>query len=329
MKFSIVIPVYNRPEEVEELLQSLCNQTYSNFEVLIIEDGSEKKCKQEVEKYSSVLNIKYFFKPNTGPGLSRNYGASHACGDIIVFFDSDCLIPPDYFSIVKDYLNNNKTDAYGGPDAAHISFTPVQKAISFSMTSFLTTGGIRGNKKSMEKFHPRSFNMGFTQEVFKQTNGFSEMRFGEDIDMSLRIMQAGFSTRLIAEAFVYHKRRTDLKKFFKQANNSGIARINLFKRHPKSLKIIHFFPAFFTMGTFAILLLSIFYPLAAVPIFLYILLLFFHSFSIYKNIKIALLSVAASFTQLFAYGLGFIRAFWQRIVLKRNEFHAFRNNFYK
>ncbi len=329
MKFSIVIPVYNRPEEVEELLQSLCNQTYSNFEVLIIEDGSEKKCKQEVEKYSSVLNIKYFFKPNTGPGLSRNYGASHACGDIIVFFDSDCLIPPDYFSIVKDYLNNNKTDAYGGPDAAHISFTPVQKAISFSMTSFLTTGGIRGNKKSMEKFHPRSFNMGFTQEVFKQTNGFSEMRFGEDIDMSLRIMQAGFSPRLIAEAFVYHKRRTDLKKFFKQANNSGIARINLFKRHPKSLKIIHFFPAFFTMGTFAILLLSIFYPLAAVPIFLYILLLFFHSFSIYKNIKIALLSVAASFTQLFAYGLGFIRAFWQRIVLKRNEFHAFRNNFYK
>ncbi|MDX1904303.1 MAG: glycosyltransferase [Thermonemataceae bacterium] len=330
--FSVIIPVFNRPDEVEELLASLSNQKCKNFETIIVEDGSNIPCEQIVEKYKKEIAISYFVKPNSGPGDTRNFGAKQAKGNYFVFFDSDCIIPENYFCEVNKVLQTDFVEAYGGADAAHHSFTPVQKAISYAMTSFFTTGGIRGGKTfNPKKFHPRSFNMGFSREVFELTKGFGTMRFGEDIDMSLRIKEAGFRTTLIKNAFVYHKRRTDFWKFFKQVHNSGIARINLYKRHSKSLKIVHFLPAFFTLGLFLLLIALFFVPILALsPVFLFSLLIFFDALLIKKNtFEVAYLAIQASFVQLIGYGTGFLKGFWRRIILRKPEFHSFTRNFYK
>lgn len=329
VKFSIIIPVYNRPDELKELLESLRNQTCKNFEIIVVEDGSTLKCDHLIEDYKSSLDIKYFFKSNSGPGQSRNYGSERAEGDYHVFFDSDCIIPFNYFEIVNKRLTDQAVDAYGGPDMAHPDFSPIQKAINYSMTSFFTTGGIRGGMKNEKKFHPRSFNMGFTREVFNTTHGFSKMRFGEDVDMSLRIIENGFTTTLIKEAAVYHKRRVDFRKFFKQVFNSGIARINLYKRHPQSLKMVHFLPATFTLGLVMLLMLSVFSFYFVVPIAIFILIIFLDSLRLTKNLKVALLSVISSFIQLVAYGMGFIKSFYKRLILRQDEFHAYKKNFYK
>lgn len=329
IKFSVIIPVYNRPDELKELLESLKNQTAKNFEVVIVEDGSTLKSESIVKDYQADLDIKYYFKPNSGPGQSRNYGSERAEGDYHVFFDSDCIIPERYFEIVNKRLSEEPVDAYGGPDMAHPDFTPIQKSINYSMTSFFTTGGIRGGMKDEKKFHPRSFNMGFTKEVFAKTKGFSEMRFGEDVDMSLRIIENNFSTTLIKDAAVYHKRRVDFKKFFKQVYNSGIARINLYKRHPQSLKIVHFLPASFLLGTILLLLLSFVSIYFLVPLGLFALIIFLDSLRLNKNVKVALLSIVSSFVQLSAYGIGFIKSFIKRLILGQGEFHAYKKNFYK
>jgi glycosyltransferase involved in cell wall biosynthesis len=328
-RFSIVVPVFNRPTEVEELLKSLTEQIFKDFEVIIVEDGSQETCKHIIEKYTVLLNIKYYEKPNSGPGLTRNYGAQRSTGETIIFFDSDCIIPAQYLDIVNSQLADNYTDAYGGPDRAHESFTPLQKAINYSMTSFLTTGGIRGGKKKLDKFFPRSFNMGYSRKVFETTKGFSTMRFGEDIDMSLRILGRGFTTQLIADAYVYHKRRTDFQKFYRQVFNSGIARINLYKRYPQSLKIVHLLPTIFTLGCLLLLLLSFFNAAFLIPIILFAFLIFVDSALQNKSVHIGLLSVPASFIQLCGYGGGFINAFCRRIILGNPEFDAFRKNFYK
>ena len=227
MRYSFIIPVYNRPEEVDELLNSLTRQTNKNFEVLIVEDGSSVPCKEVVDNYADRLDICYYFKSNSGPGQTRNYGAERGHGEYLIILDSDCILPEGYLAAVESELQRQKADAFGGPDRAHDSFTNIQKAINYAMTSFFTTGGIRGGKKKMDKFYPRSFNMGVRAEVYKALGGFSKMRFGEDIDFSIRIFQGGYACRLFPEAWVWHKRRTDLKKFFKQVHNSGIARINL------------------------------------------------------------------------------------------------------
>lgn len=314
---------------MEELLESLSKQTNKNFELIIIEDGSELKSNLIVEKFKSDFEINYFFKENGGPASARNYGMVKAKYDYFIFFDSDCLIPPNYFDIVSQSLDKNYVNAYGGPDAAHESFTPIQKAISYSMTSFFTTGGIRGGNEKMEQFKPRSFNMGFSRKVYEKTHGFSNMRFGEDVDMSLKILENGFSTKLIKEAFVYHKRRTDFRKFYKQVYNSGIARINLFTRHPNSLKVVHLFPAVFMIGTILLMMLGFVKWIFFTPILLYILLIFIDSLIINKTIHIAFLSVIASFIQLFGYGSGFLTAVWKRLIRNRKEFHAFKKNFYK
>jgi len=329
LKISIIVPVYNRPKELEELLESLNNQTNKSFEVIIVEDGSTLRSESVVEDFKKELDIKYFFKKNTGPGLSRNYGCEKADGDYSIFLDSDCVLPPDYFETVLGALINNDVDAFGGPDKAHKNFTKFQKAINYSMTSFLTTGGIRGGSEKLDKFHPRSFNMGFSTAVFKATQGFSSMRFGEDIDMSIRILRQGYKTRLIKDAFVYHKRRTNLRQFFKQVYNSGIARINLYKRHPESLKLVHFAPAFFCISTIALLLLSFFVlPWFLIPLLLHLLLLFFSSTIKNRSVIVGILTIFTSYTQLFGYGTGFIMAFWKRIVIRKDEFSAFRKNFY-
>lgn len=331
MLYSVVIPVYNRPEEVDELLLSLCEQSATNFEVIIVEDGSAVPCKEIVDKYADQLSIQYFFKPNSGPGTTRNYGAERSSGDYVLFFDSDCIIPPDYFKCVNEFLATNPIDAFGGPDRAHPSFTITQKAINYSMTSFFTTGGIRGGNEKMDKFFPRSFNMGISREVFNTTQGFSTMRFGEDIDMSIRILANNFKTALIKDAFVYHKRRTDLKKFFKQVFNSGMARINLYKMYPSSLKIVHLLPTTFVLGTLFLILLSLILlnPWVILPLIVYSLAVFIDSLIKNKNLSVAFISVLASFVQLFGYGTGFITAFWKRIVLGEANAIAFVKNFYK
>jgi len=304
---SFIIPVYNRPVEVKELLESMVLQTIQEFEVIIVEDGSDVKCESICEEFQSQLELKYFFKDNSGPGQSRNYGYERAKGNYCIFLDSDCVLPEKYFEIVQTALRAEYVDAFGGPDQAHSDFSVLQKAINYSMTSFFTTGGIRGNSEKLEKFHPRSFNMGYSRDVFNTTKGFSKMRFGEDIDMSIRILRNGFKTRLIKAAYVYHKRRTSFRQFFKQVFNSGIARINLYKRHPGSLKIVHFAPAVFTLGLVLLLLLSlVFSAVFLFPILLHMLILLIDSSIKNKSLTIGLMSVATSYVQLLGYGLGFI-----------------------
>lgn len=314
--YSIIIPVYNRPDEVKELLESLNNQTCSNFELVLVEDGSSRTSEEAVREYSEKLEIRYFFKPNTGRSDTRNYGMERATGNYFVFFDSDCIIPPDYFSIVTKNLKNNPADCFGGPDNAHESFSDLQKAINYSMTSFFTTGGIRGGKKQLEKFTPRTFNMGFSRKVYEAVGGFKDM-FGEDIDLSIRIREAGFSTRLIRDAFVYHKRRVDLRSFYRQVYVFGMARIDLYRLYPDSLKAVHALPAVFTAGSILLLLLSFFYIWAILPLAFYLLVIFTDSLIRNKNIKIAALSVLTGIIQLTGYGFGFIGAFIRKIILKQ------------
>ena len=328
MYFSIIIPLFNRPNELDELLLSLCNQTNKKFEVVIAEDGSTIKSDKVVEKYKDKLSIIYFEKPNSGPGLTRNKGAEKANYDWLIFFDSDCIIPKNYIESVTSFLNTNSVDAYGGPDAALSSFTPVQKAINYSMTSFFTTGGIRGGSKTLDKFYPRSFNLGVSRKAFDTLNGYGKMRFGEDIDFSLRLLQAGFKTSLIPDAFVYHKRRANLRQFFKQVFNSGIARIDLHLLHPGSLKLVHSLPACFVMGVAVILILSLFYPILLLLLISYSIIVFIDSLIKNRSIKVALCSIASSWVQLVGYGSGFISAFWNRLILKKGEYNAFEKKFY-
>ncbi len=337
MKYSVIVPVYNRPDEVRELLESLLRTGFKDFETVLVEDGSTVRCDAVVADYSDRMDVKYFMKENGGPGPARNLGAEKAKGQILLILDSDVIVPEGYFKAIEEELSIKDSDAFGGPDRAHESFTAVQKAINYSMTSFFTTGGIRGGKKKLDKFYPRSFNMGIKKGVFKSLGGFSKMRFGEDIDLSIRIFEGGHSCRLFPGAWVYHKRRTDFRKFFKQVHNSGIARINLYKKYPSSLKLVHLLPAAFTVGTVLLLLISLFWPWALGPIFLYALAILVDSFAknslegtgITQSLKIALLSIWASFVQLFGYGTGFIRAWWNRCVMGRGEMEAFKKNFYK
>jgi GT2 family glycosyltransferase len=321
MFFSVIIPLYNRPQEIDELLATLTKQTYTQFEVLVIEDGSVNDAKAVVGKYANQLDLRYFVKPNEGQGFTRNYGFERAKGDYFVIFDSDCLIPEDYLEIVKDYLYEHDLDAYGGPDAAHESFTPVQKAISYAMTSPFTTGGIRGNKKHIGQFHPRSFNMGVSREVWEKVGGFILTRLGEDIEYSIRIHENGFKIGLIPAAKVFHKRRTSFAQFYKQLHFFGRARINIYKHFPSELKLVHFFPALFTLGLLFTLVFNVLYPPLAyicnIMILIYFGMIFLHSWSVNKSIKVAYLSVIAAFIQLTAYGLGFIQDFVKRVVLKQ------------
>ncbi|EDM38665.1 b-glycosyltransferase, glycosyltransferase family 2 protein [Pedobacter sp. BAL39] len=321
MFFSIIIPLYNRPQEIDELLNSLTKQTYLQFEVLVIEDGSKNDAKVIVDRYADRLDVRYFFKPNEGQGFARNYGFERAKGDYFVIFDSDCLIPGDYLETVKDYLFDHNLDAYGGPDAAHQTFTPVQKAISYAMTSPFTTGGIRGNKKHMGQFHPRSFNMGVSREVWENVGGFILTRLGEDIEYSIRIHKSGYKIGLIPAAKVFHKRRTSFAQFYKQLHFFGRARINIYKHFPSELKLVHFFPAAFTCFVMFTLIINIVYwPLAYLCNFillLFLMLNFFHSWQVNKSIKVAFLSVIAAFIQLTAYGLGFMQDFIKRVVFKQ------------
>ena len=330
--YSFIIPLYNRPDEIDELLESLTHQTYSNFEVVIVEDGSKISGKDVVQSYEGRLGIQYHYKENGGQGFARNYGMERAKGDYFIILDSDVIVPEDYLAITNAHLNEHDLDAWGGPDAAHESFTAVQKAISYSMTSLFTTGGIRGKKKHVGTFHPRSFNMGLKKEVFKNTGGFQITRLGEDIIFSLKIIEQGYKTGLIPEAHVFHKRRTDLKRFFNQISFFGRSRINIAKFYPKELKLIHFFPAVFLIAFVSAIILAFFgflvfsnsayqnvffLPIAAFAV--YACLIFIDALVQTKSLKIAFLGVIASFIQLLAYGKGFIADYLKRIVLSKDH----------
>lgn len=305
-KYSVIVPIYNRPDEMTELLESLTLQTYKDFEVLIVEDNSPNKSDQVAEAYKDRLDVRYFFIPDTDRSYRRNFGMEQAKGDYFILYDSDCLIPSGYFEAVEAGLKSEPADCFGGPDNADDSFSDMQKAVNYSMTSFFTTGGIRGGAKQMEKFNPRSFNMGISRKAFEVTKGFRSM-IGEDIDFSLRVRENGMETKLYRDAFVYHKRRVDLRRFFLQVNTFGKSRIVLTKAHPGSLKAVHTLPVFFVLGHVLLLLLAIFRsPLWLLLIALYVLLLFTDSWIKNKRLKIAFLSVATAYTQLFGYGMGFL-----------------------
>lgn len=330
MKYSFIVPVYNRPDEVDELLESLEGQTLKDFEVVVVEDGSDKPCKDVCDRHADVLDIHYYIKPNSGPGQSRNYGAERAGGEYLIVLDSDVVLPEGYLAAVDKELQDSPADAFGGPDRAHPSFTDTQKAISYSMTSFYTTGGIRGGNKKLDKFYPRSFNMGIRRETYMSLGGFSRMRFGEDIDFSIRIFKAGCRCRLFPEAWVWHKRRTDFRKFWRQVYNSGIARINLYKKYPESLKIVHLLPMVFTVGVAYLLLLAAIGLLwALLPLALYAAAIFLDSSTVNRSLVVGALSVVSAFVQLLGYGCGFINAWWRRCVLGKDEFSAFEKTFYK
>ena len=322
MVFSIIVPVYNRPDEVSELLESLSKQTFADFELVLVEDGSTKPCANEVEAFRTTMPIQYIVKENTGRSDTRNIGMQHTRGDYFIFFDSDCIIPPPYLETVNRLLRDNYADCFGGPDSEHPTFSTMQKAVNYAMTSFWTTGGIRGGKvgarftRPMEKFKPRTFNMGFSREVYDKVGGFKDM-FGEDIDLSIRINQAGFTTKLYREAFVYHKRRVSLKRFYKQVHIFGQARINLFKLHPSSLKLVHTLPALFVIGSIAIVLAAIFLS-SSFLLFpaVYLFILFFDALVRTKHPVIACLSVITSLIQLYGYGCGFLKSFIEKIILR-------------
>lgn len=326
---SLIIPVYNRPEEINELLNSLTTQTNNDFEVIIVEDGSAIPCDKQIDSFRNKLDISYFVIPNGGPGNARNYGAFQASGEYLIVLDSDCILPPGYIAAVRKSLKETHADAFGGPDKASDSFTDVQKAINYSMTSFFTTGGIRGGKKKMDKFYPRSFNMGIRRDVYEKLKGFSPMRFGEDIDFSIRLFKNGYKVCLFPEAWVYHKRRTDWKKFFRQVYNSGIARINLYIKYPDSLKLVHLLPAVFTAGVLFFIIGSFFCIWSLLPLLLYALIIATDATIQNKSLKIGLLAVVASYTQLLGYGCGFWDACWNRLILRKKEFSAFEKTFYK
>ncbi len=310
LSYSIIIPVYNRPEELDELLASIQHQEFlGSFEVCIIEDGSDLKSNLIVEKYTNKLSITYFEKENSGPGDSRNFGMKQANGNYFIILDSDVILPKNYLSIIDKQLELNFTDAFGGPDAAHPNFTPLQKAINYSMTSFLTTGGIRGKKNGFGTFQPRSFNMGLSKTAFEKTKGFSDMRAGEDIDLTFRLWEEGFKTQLIEEAFVYHKRRNSIAGFFKQTFEFGTARPILNKKYPQSAKLTYWFPSLFILGfDLSILLLIFGYWQLAILYVAYFVFVYADSTVKNRDFKVGFLSIFTSLTQFIGYGLGFLES---------------------
>jgi len=310
-KFSVIIPVYNRPQEVKEILRSLATQTVKDFEVIIVEDGSTIRCEDVVDIFRDQLRIDYFFKPNTGPGPSRNAGFARANGNYFVVFDSDCILPSNYFAIVIKALEEYNWDAWGGPDKPHEDFTLRQRAMGYTMSSLLTTGGIRGGKKHLGWFQPRSFNMGISRKVFEATKGFNFDRFAEDIEFSIRMKKAGFNVGLIPDAFVYHKRRIDFKQFFNQVYNFGRGRALIGRVHPQEIKITHWFPTFFFLGSIVLLILPLIshqlFLLGASLFVLYLTAIFLHALIKNQDFRVAILAVPAALCQLYGYGLGFLK----------------------
>ena len=331
MYFSIIIPVYNRPDEINELLESLLQSTYTDdYEIVIVEDGSTITCEEVVAKYSNSINISYYYKENSGPGDSRNFGMQEAKGDYFIIFDSDCIIPKQYLNEVEKELKSNYVDCFGGPDKALKSFSNIQKAINFAMTSFLTTGGIRGGSEKLNKFQPRSFNMGISKKAFIDSNGFGNIHPGEDPDLSIRLWKLGYETRLFSSAYVYHKRRIDWDKFSIQVSKFGKARPILNSWYPEYSKITYWFPSLFVLGFLvSFVLLFALFDWALKFYFAYFVLIFIVSSIQNRNPLIGILSVVAVWKQFFGYGFGFLKSFFKINILKKEPQVAFPELFFK
>lgn len=331
MVFSFIIPVYNRPDEIKELLDSLTQLNYTKpFEIVIVEDGSQVDCKDVISQFVSSLDISYFYKSNSGPGDSRNYGMKRAKGDYFIILDSDCIIPSNYLNEVEKALSIDYVDCFGGPDAALDSFSDIQKAINFTMTSFLTTGGIRGGSEKIDKFQPRSFNMGLSKKAFEASSGFGNIHPGEDPDLSIRLWNLGFQTKLIKEAYVYHKRRIDWDKFYIQVNKFGKARPILNYWYPKYAKVTYWFPTLFILGFILAAILMLFNYKTLIQLYvLYFIALFLLSLFKNRNLKIAFFSIKASIIQFYGYGKGFLESFFNIFILKKTPEMAHPELFFK
>jgi glycosyltransferase involved in cell wall biosynthesis len=323
MRYSIIVPVYNRPQEIDELLSSLAVQRFKDFEVLIIEDGSSIPSAEIVEKYKNALTIRYFMNAKAGPSPQRNFGFEQVNGQYMILFDSDLIVPAEYFEILERELAARPLDAFGGSDRAHPSFTTLQKAINYTMTSFITTGGIRGNKQHVGKFHPRSFNMGLTKQVYQTIGGFIDMHPGEDIDFSIRIIKAGFQVGLIHNAYVFHKRRATIKQFFRQVYRFGYKRIELFKIHPSELKLTHLFPTAFCIYVLLSIISSIVFPVWGYWTMFgwigYLLAIAIHSTIINNSLLVGLLSVQTTMVQMVGYGWGITKGLWQKVLFAESK----------
>ncbi len=331
LHFSFIIPVYNRPEEIQELLQSFTGlKTDTKFEIVIVEDGSSVTSKTIIEAFKDKLDISYFFKENSGPGDSRNFGITQAKGNYFIILDSDCILPENYLTEVEKSLKENYVDCFGGPDAAHESFTNLQKAINFSMTSFITTGGIRGNKKALDKFQPRSFNMGISKKAYEDSKGFGRIHPGEDPDLSIRLWGLGYKTKLIPKAFVYHKRRISWRKFYQQVYKFGLVRPILNKWHPQTKKTTYWFPTLFCLG-FIVALLLFFSNLKwfLIAYALYFLLVFFVALVSTNSLIISFLSIIAIIIQFVGYGYGFFKSTLNIGVLNKAPEKEFPELFFK
>ena len=319
-RFSVIIPVYNRPQEVRELLESLSVQQHKEYETIIVEDGSTIRCEEICNEFSDRIAVSYHYKENGGPASARNFGAQWARGEWLLFFDSDCIIPDKYFQSAEEELAEKECQLFGGADRSHPSFTTLQKAIDYSMTSIITTGGIRGNKKSADKFYPRTFNMGIKKSVFEEIGGFSNMRFGEDVDFSYKVKEGGYDSRFFPEAWVYHKRRNTFRTFFKQVFNSGIARIHLSKRHPGTLKLVHLLPSAFVLGCIFLIIISALWSWwCMTPLALLCVIIFADAIAGKREIKTAFAAIAASFTQLWGYGSGLLIGWWNIFILGKSN----------
>ena len=331
LEFSFIIPVYNRPQEIEELLHSFTLlKTNVNYQVVIVEDGSTIPSKEVINIYKDQLDIAYYFKPNSGPGDSRNFGMKKATGNYFIILDSDCILPANYLNAVVDSLEKEYVACFGGPDAADASFSNLQKAINFAMTSFITTGGIRGNKNSVDTFQPRSFNMGISKEAFLKTNGFGSIHPGEDPDLSIRLWKLGYTTKLIPEAYVYHKRRISWSKFYQQVFKFGMVRPILNTWHPQTKKITYWFPSLFSLGLILAIILSFYH--FKVLLFVYVLyfgLAFVLAILKTKNILIAIQAMLAICIQFFGYGYGFIKSTILVGLLNKKPEEQFPELFFK
>tara|TARA_R110002012_G_scaffold303710_1_gene505719 strand:- start:18033 stop:19040 length:1008 start_codon:yes stop_codon:yes gene_type:complete len=331
LEFSFIIPVFNRPNEIDELLHSFRNlNLHKNFEIVIVEDGSTKTSEDVIKRYQEQLHISYFTKANSGPGDSRNYGMQHAKGNYFIILDSDCILPPDYLHIVTSFLKNNFIDCFGGPDAAHENFSDLQKAINFSMTAFITTGGIRGNKKQINKFQPRSFNMGLSKDAFIKTGGFGNIHPGEDPDLSIRLWKLGYQTALISEAFVYHKRRISWTKFYKQVSKFGLVRPILNRWHPETKKITYWFPSLFILGLLVAFVLAVFSYFQLFALYgIYFLVVFLIALRSTRSLKIAIQSIFATMIQFTGYGFNFLKSITILRISNKKPEEIFPQLFFK
>ncbi|GAA4278528.1 glycosyltransferase [Aquimarina mytili] len=329
--FSFIIPVYNRPNEIDELLESMADMDYTNaYEIVIVEDGSSETSEQVIEKYNDKLSISYYQKQNTGPGDSRNYGMQKAQGNYFIILDSDVILPTNYLSEVEDFLSKNFVHCYGGPDDAHESFTNLQKAISYSMTSYLTTGGIRGRKNTLGKFQPRSFNMGLSKEAFQASEGFGDIHPGEDPDLTIRLWKLGYDTALLPDAKVFHKRRISWKKFYNQVHKFGLVRPILNRWHPETSKLTYWFPTLF-LGYIVFSLISVIFGFWYFILFLvgYFVLIFLGATFTFKNFSIGIQSVIAVLIQFYGYGKGFLKSYYYIHLLKKEPEKQFRALFFQ